>query len=151
MRATAEFASSRAMKFLHLNFFPRSTDCGLLLLRVWFGGAMALLHGWDKLVNFSTYRAQFMNFLGLGNSVSLGLTIFGELVCPLLLVLGLFTRFSALAAGITMAVAFWMAHGGKLKGEGSGEMAFLYLGVFIVLFIAGGGKYSVDAKIGAKS
>lgn len=139
------------MKFLHLNFLPRSADCGLLLLRVWFAGAMALLHGWDKLVNFGMYSKQFMNFLGLGNNVSLGLTVFGELVCPVLLVLGLFTRFAALGAAITMAVAFWIAHGGKLKGEGSGEMAFLYLGVFVALFIAGAGKYSVDAKIGAKS
>ncbi len=139
------------MKFLHLNFLPRSTDAGLLLLRLWFGGAMAILHGWGKLANFSTYSAQFMKFLGLNPSVSLGLAIFGELVCPILLALGLFTRVAALGAGVTMAVAFWMAHGGKLSGPGNGEMAFLFLGVFAVLFVAGGGKYSVDAKIGAKS
>jgi putative oxidoreductase len=139
------------MKFLHLNFLPRSADLALLLLRVWFGGAMLALHGWDKLMNFGTYSGQFMKFLGLSQSISLGLAIFGELVCAALLVLGLFTRFAALGVGIAMGVAFWMAHGGKLSGEGSGEMAFLYLGVFAALFLAGGGKYSVDAKIGAKN
>jgi uncharacterized membrane protein YphA (DoxX/SURF4 family) len=30
-------------------------------------------------------------------------------------------------------------------------MAFLYLGAFLALFFAGGGKFSVDAKIGAKT
>jgi uncharacterized membrane protein YphA (DoxX/SURF4 family) len=29
-------------------------------------------------------------------------------------------------------------------------MAFLFLGGFVALFIAGAGKFSVDAKIGAK-
>jgi uncharacterized membrane protein YphA (DoxX/SURF4 family) len=33
----------------------------------------------------------------------------------------------------------------------SGEMAFLFLGVFLALFISGAGKYSLDAKLGAKS
>ena len=141
----------RPMKFLHFNFLPRSADVGLLLVRVWFGGAMAILHGWDKLMNFSTYSGQFMKFLGLNQSISLGLAIFGELVCPALLVLGLFTRFAALGAGITMAVAFWMGHGGKLSGPGSGEMAFLFLGAYAALFLAGGGKFSVDAKIGVKN
>lgn len=42
------------MKFLHLNFIPRSADAALLVLRIWFGGAMVLLHGWQKLTNFSS-------------------------------------------------------------------------------------------------
>ena len=112
---------------------------------------MAILHGWDKLMNFSNYSGQFIKFLGLSQSISLGLAIFGELVCAALLAIGLFTRFAALGAGITMAVAFWIGHGGKLTGPTPGEVAFLYLGAFAALFLAGGGKYSVDAKIGAKS
>src|SRR5438128_1830954 len=125
------------MKILHLNFLPRSADCALLLLRLWFGGAMLLLHGWDKVVHFSTYSGQFIKFVGLSQSVSLGLAIFGELVCSALLVLGLFTRFAAVGVGITMAVAFWSAHGGKLSGPTSGEMPFLFLGAFAALFLAG--------------
>jgi putative oxidoreductase len=139
------------MKFLHLNFIPRSADAGLLVLRIWFGGLMLFLHGWDKVVNFSNYRPKFLDLFGIGQGPSLGLAVFGELVCSALLVLGLFTRFAALGAGITMFVAFWMAHGHRLKGDGSGEMAFLYLGAFLTLFVAGGGKFSVDAHIGAKT
>lgn len=138
------------MKILHLSFFPRSADAGLFILRLCFGGAMAWLHGWDKIKNFSGYAPQFMNFMGIGQTPSLVLAICGEFVCAILLVLGLFTRLAALGSGFTMGVAFFMAHGAKLKGEGSGEMALLYLGAFFVLFLAGAGRFSADARLGVR-
>ena len=138
------------MKFLHLNFLPRSSDAALLVLRVWYGAALLLLHGWSKLTNFSTMAPQFVDPFGIGKTPSLVLAVGGEVVCAALLVLGLFTRVAALGAAATMGTAFWFAHGAKLKGEGNGELAFVYLGVYLALFFAGAGKYSVDAKIGAK-
>jgi putative oxidoreductase len=138
------------MKFLHLNFIPRSADVALLVLRIWAGGSMALLHGWDKVMNFAKYRSQFLDFMGLGQGTSLGLAVFAELVCSVLIVLGLFTRFAALVLGINMFVAFWIAHGHRLTGAQSGELPFVFLGAFVMLFLAGGGKFSVDAHIGAK-
>lgn len=139
------------MKFLHFNFIPRSPDAALLVLRLWFGGSMLFLHGWLKLVNFSSMAAQFPDLFGIGRGPTVGLAIFGELVCAALLMAGLFTRFAALGLAITMTVAFTMGHGGRLTGQGNGEMAFLYLGAFIALFVAGGGKFSFDAKMGAKT
>lgn len=138
------------MKFLHFNFIPRSADVALLALRVWFGGSLLFLHGWGKLTGFSSMSSQFPDLFGIGKTPTLALAVFGEVVCAALLVLGLFTRFAALGTGITMAVAFTMAHKMALSGSNSGEMAFLYLGAFVALFIAGGGKFSVDAKMGAK-
>jgi putative oxidoreductase len=138
------------VKFLHLNFIPRSSDAALLVLRIWFGASMLLLHGWGKLTGFSAMAEKFLDFLGMGRTPSLGLAVFAEVVCAALLVAGLWTRVAALALVVTMAVAFWVAHGGRLSGPGSGEMAFLYLGAYVVLFVAGGGKYSLDAKMGAK-
>lgn len=139
------------MKLLHFNFLPRSSDGALLLLRIWFGAALLLLHGWGKLANFSSYAAKFADPLGIGPTPSLVLAIVGEVVCAALLILGLWTRLAALGAGITMAVAFWFAHGGKLTGPGNGEMAFLFLGAFVALFAAGAGRFSLDAKLGAKA
>jgi putative oxidoreductase len=138
------------VKFLHLNFIPRSSDAALLVLRIWFGASMLLLHGWGKLTGFSAMAEKFLDFLGMGRTPSLALAVFAEVVCAALLVAGLWTRVAALALVVTMAVAFWVAHGGRLSGPGSGEMAFLYLGAYVVLFVAGGGKYSLDAKMGAK-
>ncbi len=138
------------MKILHLNFLPRSTDGALLLLRGWFGASMLLLHGWGKLTNFSAYAGKFADPFGIGPAPTLVLAILGEVLCPALLVVGLFTRFAALGAALTMVSAFWFGHGGKLTGQGNGEMAFLFLGAFLVLFFAGAGRFSLDAKAGAK-
>jgi putative oxidoreductase len=140
----------RTMKFLHLNFIPRSADAGLLILRLWFGGSLLLLHGWGKLANFSSMSSQFPDFFGIGKGPTLALSLFAELVCAGLVALGLFTRAAALVAMINMGVAFWLAHGHRLTGQGNGELPFIYLGAFLTIFVAGGGKFSVDAKIGAK-
>jgi putative oxidoreductase len=121
-----------------------------LVLRLWFGLAMLWLHGWGKLTGFSGMSGGFPDPLGVGHTASLVLTVFNEFVCAGLIALGLFTRFAALVGILGMGVTFWMIHGHKLIGEGNGEMAFLYLGVYVALFFAGAGKYSVDANIGAK-
>src|SRR5262245_34965540 len=139
------------MKTLHLNFLPRSADLALLLVRVWHGGALLLLHGWGKLTGFSAMSQQFPDPFGIGKTPSLALAVAGELICAALLVLGLFTRIAALGSAATMATAFYHVHGGRFTGQGNGEMAFIYLGVFIALFIAGAGKYSLDARLGARS
>jgi putative oxidoreductase len=139
------------MKFLHLNFLPRSADVALLLLRVWHGASLLLLHGWGKLTGFSSLAERFADPFGIGRTPSLALAVFGEVVCAAFLVVGLFTRVAALGAGGVMLTAFLFAHDGRLTGRGNGEMAFIFLGVYLALFIAGGGRYSVDSKIGARS
>lgn len=139
------------MKFLHLNFLPRSADLGLLIVRLWFGGLMFWLHGLFKLKNFSGMKAQFVDPFGLGMTTSLSLVVFAEVVCAALLVVGLFTRFAALVLGFTMAMAFYLGHQAKLTGLGNdGEMPFLFLGACLALFLSGGGSFSIDARIGAK-
>lgn len=136
-------------KLFQLSFVPSSADGALLIIRLVFGGMM-MVHGWQKLTQFQQILGMWkMDFLGLPPNVSLSLAIFGELVCPALVVLGLFTRFAALIAGFTMGVAFFMAHQGKLTGENNGEMAFLYLGVYLALLISGAGRFSIDRKLGA--
>lgn len=132
------------LSLLRLDFLPKSADLGLLVLRLWFGLSMLLLHGLAKAQNFEKMAAQFPPWFGLSPTVNLGLAILAELVCSALLVLGLFTRGASLVLAFTMAMAFFRAHGGKLTGEGNGEMAFLYLGVYLVLFIAGPGRISLD-------
>jgi putative oxidoreductase len=139
------------MKILHLNFLPRSADLALLLLRVWYGASILMVPGLMKLKNFSGMAGGFPDPFGLGSKTSLILVLFAEIVCAGLLVLGLFTRVAALVTAFTMGVAFWTAHGGKLTGDNNGMPAFLYLGAFVALFIAGAGKFSLDARMGAKT
>lgn len=76
--------------------------------------------------------------------------MFAEVVCSILLVLGLFTRFAALNLIATMSVAFYFVHKASLeRGPNSGELAFIYLAGFVALLLAGGGRFSLDAKIGS--
>ncbi|MGZ8939338.1 MAG: DoxX family protein [Limisphaerales bacterium] len=131
---------------LRLDFLPTSVDMGLLVLRLWIGLSMLLLHGWGKLAAYQKLPRGFPDPLGVGNEVSWGLAIFGEVVCSVLLVLGLFTRFAALAGAITMAVAFFLVHEMRLKGTNPGELAFIYMAGFVMILLAGPGGFALDGK-----
>jgi putative oxidoreductase len=134
-------------KLLSTKYSAGAFNTAMLLLRIVFGGVM-LHHGYQKLVGFSTMKNTFMNFLGMGSTMSLALVVFAEFFCALFIILGLFTRFAAIALIICMAVAFFVAHKGIIFGENSGEVALLYLGVYTVLLLIGPGKISVDSMIG---
>jgi len=138
---------NKLLTFAQLNFLPRSTDAGLLVLRLWLGLTLVLLHGRGKLTGFSTMAAQFPDPLGVGSQNSLMMAVFAEVACAVLLALGLFTRFAALVLAITMAVAFFAVHKMALSGPQSGELAFVYLAGFVALFVAGPGRFSVDAQL----
>jgi putative oxidoreductase len=135
------------LSFLRLSFLPASADFGLLLLRVIAGGSMLWLHGRDKLLNFEDKMAKFNNIV-VSSKVSLGLTVFAEVLCAGLLVIGLFSRLAAFLLAVTMGVALYKVHGLKLIGPGSGELALLYFMGFAALFFTGPGKFSADGSFG---
>jgi putative oxidoreductase len=132
---------------LRLDFLPASADLGLLVLRLWLGASLLLLHGWGKFKDREKLFGTFPDPLGVGHQASYILALFGEVVFPILLIIGLFARFAALGSAITMAVAFFLVHKLVLKGPGSGEMAFIYLVGFITVLLAGPGRFAVDAKV----
>jgi len=70
-----------------------------------------------------------------------------ELIGGILIMIGLFTRWSAFLASGQMAFAYWMAHGTKaaLPFQNGGELAALYCFVFLFVSAQGSGIWSVDA------
>lgn len=136
---------------LQFDLVPTSTNCAILLLRVALGTQMLLGHGWGKLMSFSEKAATFPDPLGVGHTTSMALAVFGEVVCMGLLIVGAFTRLAALSGAVTMAVAFFLVHGGKLSGTNSGEMAFLYLVGFIAIFLTGPGLFALDTRLGGRT
>ena len=130
---------------LQLRFIPRHAHIALLLLRVWLGLSMLLLHGLMKLKTFSELTPKFPDPFGIGNQASLALAVFAEVGCSILIVLGLFTRLAALSLIITMGVAFFLVHNGTLTGDKTGELAFIYMAGYVTLLIAGGGVFSLDS------
>jgi putative oxidoreductase len=119
---------------------------GLLVLRLGVGLTMALGHGWGKLQSFGELAAKFPDPLGIGSRFSLMGAIGGELVCPLLIALGLGTRLAAIPAAFTMGVALLVIHAADPFAKQ--EKALLFLIAFVVLVFTGAGRYSVDAKLG---
>jgi putative oxidoreductase len=132
-------------KLLSTKYSAGAFNTAMLLLRLTVGFLM-ITHGYDKLVHFSEYQAKFMNFLGLGTTISLALVVFAEFFCSIFLILGLFTRLSTIPLLITMGVALVKAHKADFLGEG--EMATLFLACYAVLLIVGPGKISVDGMTG---
>lgn len=116
-------------------------NIALLILRVTVGVLMAH-HGYGKLTKFADIEPKFMEFLGLSKGISLGLVVFAEFFCSLLLIAGLFTRLALIPLAITMLVAVFKAHSGDIFGDG--EIGFLYLAIYISLFLKGAGAYSID-------
>lgn len=134
-------------KFLTLDFLPRNVDLALLILRVWLGGSMLALHGWGKLNNLLSGSSRFPDVFGIGPMPTLFLAVLTEVLGSILLILGLWMRPAAFALMTTMAVAFILAHKMNLtERANNGELAFIYLAGFVVLLVAGAGKYSVDKK-----
>ena len=123
---------------------------GLLVLRLWIGFSMLLNHGVGKLKNFSDAAPNFPDPLGIGHTASLALAVFAEFFASLLVIFGLVTRWSALVLAIDMGVAFICIHKGALSGQGSGELAFMYLMGYVTLLLAGSGSFSVDKALFGK-
>jgi len=91
---------------------------------------------------------QFPDPLGMGPTVSLVLAVFAELICSILIGFGFLTRLAAFPLIITMAVAAFIVHAGDPFKQK--ELSLMYLILYIVLFIIGSGKYSVDYFISKK-
>lgn len=116
-------------------------NLALLLVRLGFSAAM-LTHGIPKMMKLFKGDFSFADPFGIGAGPSLGLAVFGEVVAPILIIVGLKTRLAAIPAAITMAVAAFMVHGDDPFAKQ--EKALLYLIAFVAIGLLGAGKFSVD-------
>lgn len=121
-----------------------NTNIALLIFRLGVG-LMMLTHGWPKCQRLLSGEMRFGDPLGIGVEASLILAVLAEFVGSVLLVLGLGTRLAAIPLMITMAVAWFVVHADDPFG--TQEKAALYLVCFLVIFITGPGKYSLDKRL----
>ena len=103
-------------------------------------------HGFDKLIHFTQRVNNFPDPLHIGSTLSLSLTIFAEFFCSVLVVFGLLTRLAAIPLVIVCIVALFIVHKGEVYGDG--EMAALFLGIFLTTLFVGPGKFSLDRLLG---
>ena len=105
-------------------------------------GLLFIEHGTAKLFHFP----EVASFDNLQLFSLVGLSAVLELVGGVLLLLGLFTRTTAFILSGEMAVAYFMAHAprGIFPLLNGGELAIVYCFVFLYLWVAGGGEWSLD-------
>lgn len=129
-------------KLVNTNYTPGSSDLGLLIARIGIASLM-LTHGLPKMAMlFSGDPIMFPPVLGLSPELSLGLVVFAEVICSILILLGFVTRLAVVPLAITMLVAAFYIHAADPFAKQ--EPALYYLLVYIVLFFTGSGKYSFD-------
>lgn len=132
-------------RFLSIKYSTGAFNFGMLILRVVLGLLLAS-HGYTKLVKFGAIKNKFINFMHLGSTLSLSLITFAELVCGILLILGLFTRFACIPIIIGMCVVVFVASNGQIFT--TGERGMMYLAATITVLFCGPGRISVDGMIG---
>jgi putative oxidoreductase len=118
-------------------------DIGLAILRI-APSVLLLTHGIPKFQKLLNGNLSFADPIGLGEVPSLFLAIIGEFICPILLIIGYKTRWSAIPSVLTMLTIVFIVH--QNDPFGKKEMGLLYLIFFVSIMILGPGKYSFDRK-----
>lgn len=133
--------------------YPRSDthEVALLILRVTLG-ALLLLHGIGKLSGGLQFVQGVVASVGLPSVLAYGV-LAGEVIAPLLLIVGLWTRAAALVVVINMLVAVALVHGGDFarltpNGGWALELQAFYLTVALAVALVGAGRYSVGGVNG---
>jgi len=122
-------------------------NVAILLLRIG-AASLMLTHGIPKLLKILEGDFSFGDPIGIGPTASLILVAFAEAICGTLVLIGLMTRVSLIPLIITMIVAVFVAHAGDPFSDK--ELGLFFLITFIVLFLTGPGKYSLDRKLFGK-
>jgi putative oxidoreductase len=127
-----------------------SEDLGKLILRVAVGGVI-IFHGIFKLTHGVDFIQQMLAQSGLPAFIAYGVYV-GEIVAPILLLLGVRTRLVALVVAFNMAMAIGLVFRQQVfsvKEMGGGwtiELEALLLLAALTLFFTGAGKFSLTKQ-----
>lgn len=140
-------------RIFRLDFLPRSQDLGLLALRLGVAIPLFLKHGTEKLFRFHSMAAHFPDPLHIGAVPSLIFAMVADGICMPLLMIGLAARWAALWSFVNLFVAWAFVHRFVFFGPHGdhGELIVLYLVAMLTLFLAGPGRYSIDARLAPRA
>lgn len=124
-------------------------NIGLLILRLSIGGMM-LFNGMAKLLRgVDSIKETFFN-VGIPEFIAYAVFL-GELLAPVLMIIGYRTRLAGILITITMLVAILTAHSEKIftlnqYGGWAIEVLGLYLFGALALCFTGAGKFAVSSN-----
>lgn len=126
-----------------------SWSTGLLILRISLGVLM-LLHGIAKITGGVEGIENNLIGKGLPGFIAYGVYV-GEVIVPLMMIVGFRTRLAALIFAFNMLVAAVLAHPGDIfalteRGIYALETLALFLFGGLALVFTGGGKFAVSSK-----
>ena len=127
--------------------FANSNDIGKLILRLTLG-VLVLLHGVAKIASGPGAIIGMVEKAGL--SGELGYLVYvGEVIAPILLIIGLWTRLAALLVAGNMLVAVVLVHTGDLfrlssSGGWALELQAMFFFVAVAIALLGPGRYAVS-------
>ena len=125
-------------------------DAGLLVLRLGLG-ALILLHGIYKLTPGIAWIAGPLGKVGLPAWVAYGVYV-GEILAPVLVILGLWARPAAFVIAFDMFMAIFLARRGDvakinpMSGGWAIELELIYLVAAFAIALAGSGRYGLGKR-----
>ncbi|RTZ44655.1 DoxX family protein [Candidimonas sp. SYP-B2681] len=126
-------------------------DLGKLILRLTIG-ILILFHGVAKVLNGIGPIESMLVARGMPAFIAWGAYI-GEVIAPLLVIIGFYTRVGALLILANMVVAIALAHSGQLfqlanTGGWRLELQGLFLFGSLAVVLLGAGRFSLGGKNG---
>jgi putative oxidoreductase len=124
-------------------------DTGKLMLRIALG-VLILLHGISKLRNGIGWLDGALANAGLPAFLKYGVYV-GEILAPLAVIAGWYSRIGAWLIAVNMLFAFGLAHGSELfavneQGVLALELQYMYFFSAIALALMGPGRYAVNPR-----
>ena len=128
----------------------QNEDLGKLLLRFTIA-ALMLFHGVSKAIHPEAieFIGGLLSNVGLPSVIAYGVLI-GQIIAPIMIIVGFYSRVGALITTVTMVVAVLLVHTGHFasldpKGGWALELQVLYLFGAINIVLLGSGKYAIKA------
>jgi putative oxidoreductase len=126
-------------------------DAGKLLLRLMLG-ILILFHGVSKITHGISGVEAMVNGHGWPTFIAY-LVYIGEVVAPIFLIVGLFTRIAGLIVSINMLFAFVLVHSHQFfminnAGGWQLELQGMYFLTGIIIALLGAGRYSLGGVNG---
>ncbi len=126
-------------------------DAALLVLRLTLG-ILILLHGLSKLPTPPAFVADMLVKMNLPSFIAYGVYL-GEIVAPVLIIIGVWTRLAALVIVVNMLAALVLVHVPDLfhldkSGGYALELQAMYLFSAVALMLSGAGRFSVGGRYG---
>ena len=121
------------------------TSIALFVFRVLLSISLFNTHGLKKILDFEGTLQHIPDPFGFGSEFSAYMAVFANIICPVFVALGLFTRATILPiVGITLS-GFFIVHANDPWAVR--DIPLMYSLSFLLLLYLGPGKYSLDTKL----